>query len=836
MSQENNTGFEQEEQALSIRELWSMCVARWPWFVGSILLCLLIATFYILKTPPVFSRQASILIKEDPKKSNSIGDVSAEFANMGLGMSRLNVNNEIISFSSPDLMTEVVKRLHLETNYAFNGGFFTPGHRLYKRTLYGSTLPMQVEFLDLGNSDVVSFVVVPQEDSLLTLKDFRIKKEKFKDKVTAAPGDTVQTVAGRVILRPNPYFNGEWDEDLLISRGSYYGTARRYLSHLAVTLADKNATVINLTLNDVNTQRAVDVLNMLVNVYNEQWIMDKNLITTSTNDFIAERLRVIEKELGNVDSSISDFKSRNRMPDLSAAASMDMQLSVKASQQITEVNNQISIARYLLAYIRDSKGKLLPANTGLNDSNVSSAINNYNATLLQRNRLAENSSEENYLVKDLDQQLASMSTMIVSSIENFITAQNMLLQSYQTTQSMLDARVVSNPQQAGQLLSDERQQKVKESLYLFLLQKREENELSQAFTAHNNRVITRPGGGSAPISPKRMMILLVALVLGFGIPFGLIYLLEITNTTVRGRKDLENMSAPFVGEIPAMFARKRHLWDHLIPRISRKDDPSDRKIVVKPHSRDIINEAFRVIRTNLEFMRGSESNGSVFMLTSVNPGSGKTFISSNLSTAFAIKKKKVIAVDLDLRKKSLSVFAGSPKKGVSNYLAGKEADFHTLIVKNIEGSGLDILPVGTLPPNPSELLSDPKLESMISQLKKEYEYVFLDCPPVEIVTDADIINRFVDTTLFVIRAGVLDRAMIPEIDKYYKQGKYKNMCIILNGTDGGGRYGYRYGYKYGYRYGNSYGHYGSYGSYGFYGSYYGSDSKEVDDEEAETKA
>ena len=490
-------------------------------------------------------------------------------------------------------------------------------------------------------------------------------------------------------------------EDLLVSRGGYYGTARAYLSRLTVALADKNATVINLTMNDVNTQRAVDVLNMLVNVYNEQWIKDKNLITTSTNEFIAERLRVIEKELGNVDSSISDFKSRNRMPDLSAAASMDMQLSVQASQQITEINNQISIARYILTYIRDSRGKLLPANTGLKETNIANVINQYNTALLQRNRLVESSSEENYLVKDLDQQLASMSAVIISSIENFITSQNMLLQSYQDTQSMLDARVVSNPQQAGQLLSDERQQKVKEALYLFLLQKREENELSQAFTAYNNRVVSMPGGGSQPISPKRMMILLVALVFGFGLPLGLIYMLEITNTTVRGRQDLENMTAPFVGEIPAAFARKQHLWDHLIPWVSRKEDPSDRKIVVKPHSRNVINEAFRVVRTNLEFMRGQEEGkGGVFMLTSVNPGSGKTFISSNLSTAFAIKKKKVIAVDLDLRKKSLSVFAGSPKKGVSNYLAGKEPDFHPLIVKNIEGSGLDILPVGTLPPTP----------------------------------------------------------------------------------------------------------------------------------------
>ena len=220
MSQENNTSFEQEEQALSIRELWTMCVARWPWFVGSVLLCLIIASVYILKTPPVYTRQASVLIKEDPKKSNTIGDVSTEFANIGLGMARVNVSNEIISFTSPDLMTEVVKRLHLETNYAFKGGFFTPGHRLYKRTLYGSSLPLQVEFLDLGNSDGVSFAIDPGEEGQLTLKNFRWKKEKYKEKIAAAVGDTVQTVAGRGVLRSNPYCNAPREPRRLLCHGT----------------------------------------------------------------------------------------------------------------------------------------------------------------------------------------------------------------------------------------------------------------------------------------------------------------------------------------------------------------------------------------------------------------------------------------------------------------------------------------------------------------------------------------------------------------------------------------------------------------------------------------
>ncbi len=828
MSNENSTFVveEQDNSAINLSELWSMSIVRWPWFVGSIVLCLLIAYIYILRTPPEYTRQASVLIKEETKGNSISVDVSQTFADMGFGNSRVNVYNEIVNFSSPDLMTDVVKRLNLETSYRLKGGLFKEGHRLYDKTLYGSSLPLSVKFLDLGNSENASFRMAPAKDEgQFVLSHFTRGQEESKETVTVALGDTVETLAGRLIISPTAYYvPEEVNGTILVSRRGYYAAALSYLNNFTVALHDKNSTVLDLTMNDVNIQRATDVINMVINVYNENWIKDKNLITTSTNEFIADRLRVIEKELGDVDSNISDFKSRNRMPDILASANMDMQLSVQASQQITDITNQISIAKYLLSYIRDSHGKLLPADAGLKESSTTELINQYNTALLQRNRLVESSSEENYLVKDLDQQLSSMKGVILSSIDNYIIAQNMQLQSYQSTQQMLDQRVVSNPQQAGLLLSDERQQKVKEALYLFLLQKREENELSQAFTAYNTRVVNRPGGGNNPIAPRKMMILLVALVMGVAIPIGLIILLEMTNTTVRGRRDLENMNTPFIGELPAAFSRKFHLWDHLIPGKSQADNPEDRKIMVQPHKRDIINEAFRVVRTNIEFMNSGETKNKVIMFTSANPGSGKTFVASNLSTAFAIKGKRTIAIDLDLRKQSLSPFAGKPKKGISNYLAGREEDFHPLIVRNIGGTGLDILPVGTLPPNPSELLSDPRLGIMLDQLRKEYDYIFLDCPPVEIVTDADIISRLVDITVFVVRAGVMERSLLPQVDKFYASHKYKNLVMLLNGTESEGRYGSRYGYKYGYshygygRYGYGYGH-----SYG-YGSAYGSDS------------
>lgn len=824
----NNENVLEEQQQLTLQDLWTMCAARWPWFLGAVVACLAIAALYISSQPPVFSSSASVLIKENSKNA-SIGDVSQTFTQLGFGTARVNVYNEIISFQSPDLMVEVAKRLHLDISYRYEGGLFKTGHRLYDRTLYGSSLPLVVEFPDFGNSDGISFRISQSGTDQFVIKDIVYRGEKLKENYNFAPGDTVATPAGRIVISKPAFREGdvELDEDLLVDRTSYYNAGRRYRGGLGVSLSDKMATVIGLSFRDVNTQRAVDILNMLINVYNENWIKDKNLITTSTNEFISDRLEVIEQELGNVDSSISDFKSRNRMPDIKTATSMNMQLTVETGRQITDLSNQISIAQFLLTYIGDSKDKLLPADAGLRESNISGMINDYNSLILQRNRLVESSSEDNYLVKDLDNQLTSMRSAIISSINNYITAQNMLLRSYQSTQSKLDARVESAPQQAGELLSDERQQKVKETLYIYLLEKREENQISQAFTAYNTRVLSQPFAGSSPIAPRKMMIFLVALALGLGLPFAAIYLLEITNTKVRGKKDLERMAAPIAGEIPPAFAKKQHLWYHLLPKsLKLKDNPKDRKIVVKPHSRNIINEAFRVVRTNIEFMSTKNQGGTVIMFTSANPSSGKTFISSNLATAFAIKGKKSIALDLDLRKKSLSSFAGNPKKGISNYLAHREADFHPFIVRNIEGTGLDILPVGTLPPNPAELLADERLGYMIGQLRSEYDFIFLDCPPVEIVTDADLINPYTDITLFVIRAGVMDRRLLPDVERYYSEKKYRNLVLILNGTEATGRYGYRYGYS---RYGYHYGHYGSYGSYG-YGSYYSSGKEEEESE------
>lgn len=806
---ENNNNYNrpessQEDNNLSLKDIWALCVNHWKWFAISLAVCLLAATYYVLTTVPVYTRSASVLIKEDRRSGSVSSDISSAFSDLGFGQTRVNVNNEIINFLSPDLMQQVVRNLHLDVDYKVKG------HR-YKYTIYGSNLPIQIEFLDLGRNESAGLKLDLKDSSSCVLSDFTLHGDKVKGKkVTATYGDTTDTPLGKVLIVSRSEYTDHTNDGrpILINRSGILAATRRYRSHLSATLSDKNTTVINLGFKDVNTQRAEDVLRMVINVYNENWIKDKNQITTSTNEFIADRLRVIEQELGHVDKTITSYQSEHRIPDYKAAASMDMQLSAEAGKHLMELNNQLSIARFLQSDISGAApGTLLPANVGINDPSTQGQINQYNTMMLQRNRLIESSSEENLLVKDLDQQLSSLRSSILTSLDNYIKSIGIQIRSSQQAQRSSQARVSDIPLQAGRMLSDERQQKVKEALYLYLLQKREENELSQAFTAYNTRVVTSPSGPSAPIAPNKKMIYLVALLLGIAIPFAWFYLKEVLNTTVRGRKDLENMSAPFLGELPSTY-QKKNIFD----RIKITDNPEDRKIVVMPHSRNVINEAFRVVRTNLEFMRGKDAGSKVLMVTSFNVGSGKTFVSSNLATALAIKGKKVIILDLDLRKRSLSELAGQPKRGLADYLNGHTDDWASLVVHQVGGNALDVLPVGTMPPNPAELLAEPRLAALLNELRESYDYIFLDCPPIEIVTDADLIAPLADITLFIVRAGLLERSMLGQVEKYYSSKKYNNMALLLNGTESAGRYGYKYGYKYGYAYGKYGSSYGSYGS------------------------
>lgn len=786
---------EKEESLLSLPELWHLLQSNWYWFLISLVISLGAAFIYLLKTPAVYVRQASIVIKDQAQ--NNRGFSGTDLADFDFFSSNVNIENEILTLKAEATMAEVVNKLKLNTAYYTRKG-------LKNIDLY-RTSPIQVLFSSNDPNLGLSCSVEILPDNQVRLSQFSSSADTGIIETEAITGtmlNPIITPIDTIWIIPTVTFSKEWlHTSINIIKTPVHTTAKNFATALQVELAEKKSTFINLSIQDVSTRRADDVLNTLIQVYNDNWIKDKNLIAISTSAFINERLKVIEHELGDVDDNISDFKSKNLLPDIAKASDLYMQQSTENDKHLLALSGQLAIAGYIRQYMNDPvhNWQLLPSNSGIENLNIEKQISEYNALILQRSKLINNSSERNPLLVNLNESITAMRNAIIHSMDNLIVTLKMQMDNLQHSEKQTTERIASSPDKAKYLLSVERQQKVKEALYLYLLQKREENELSQAFTAYNTRIVNPPYGDPEPASPRNKKVLLIAFAIGLLLPFGILYLLSSLNTTVRGRKDLEKLTLPFAGEIPYAGRKKRYLT-------FKKQETEPATVVVKEKNRNIINEAFRVVRTNMDFMRVQTGETQVTMFTSFNPGSGKTFISINLAVSMAIKGKKAVVIDLDMRKASLSAYINSPSRGISGYLSGQIQDYNEIIYKGELHPLLDIIPVGTLPPNPAELLLENRLENLLHELRQSYDYIFIDCPPVALVADASIIGKFADLTVFVVRCRLMDRRMLPDIEALYQEHKFKSMALILNGTFySSARYGY---HKYGYSYGYGEGYYG----------------------------
>lgn len=771
---------------IRIQDLWSMFVPKWYWFAISLFITLTIAVLYLLSTPPIYTRTAAILVKDNSKSSSSTSAMN-DFSDLGIFKSNTNINNELLTLKSPTLMTEVVNRLGLNETFTIRKGLKNVD--LYKVS------PVTITFCDKIEVPL-SFTIKFSSKEAFAISELEISGEDIGETLSAQMGDSIQTSAGIMIVSPTQEFTDAFiGTSIRYVRGSVRAAVDTYSNALVAELGNEDATIINLSINDTSIRKAEDILNTLIEVYNENWIRDKNQIAVSTSQFISDRLGVIESELGHVDENISSYKSEHLLPDVQAASSLYMAQSAENNKELSTLNNQLSTAQYIRRELNTKQlDQTLPANSGIVTANIETQISEYNNLVLDRNRLIANSSEKNPLVKNMASSLQSMQRTIIQSVDNLIVSLNTQIRSLRRQEEATTNRLASNPNQAKYLLSVERQQKVKEELYLYLLQKREENELSQAFTAYNTRLITAPRGSMFPTAPRKMNILLVAFAVGLLVPAVGIFMKENMNTKVRGRKDLENLSIPFIGEIPQYSGTKKKWWE-----FKHRKRQDMKTIVVNEGNRNIINEAFRVLRSNMDFMASKDNNQHVFVLTSFNPGSGKSFLAINIAISFAIKKKKILVIDGDLRHRTVSSYVDSPNKGLSDYLNNQIEDWKEIIVSYKGYTNLHILPIGTIPPNPTELLEDSKLSMLIEALRPEYDYIFIDCPPVDIVADAQIIEKWADRTIFVVRSGLLDRSMLSELENMYTGKRFKNLSMILNGTEStGGRYGYRYGYHYGY--------------------------------------
>ena len=783
---------DERDDGVSLRDVLIECASRWRWYVVTVTVALIVGVLYVKKTQPVYKRDASIMVLERNRKPTIINELLNDYMDFGFFSDNTNVNNVIAAIKSPDVMSEVVGLLDLDVSYTTSGMF-------YDNTLYGKSLPVKVVFRDLDEDDAAALHLSLDGRGGVKMSGFvKNGKELHSPDLTCNVGQTVNTPLGRLTIKSTSHYSGVSpdNDEIDVRKTAKRAAANRFLGGLSVEIGDKKSTILDLSYRDVSGERAEDILSAVIDIYNKVWMKNRNEVTAGATRFLDERLAIIERELDSVDTDISKYKSDNLLPDIEKAYSLSMERADKNSAILLGLNTQLSVAGYIRDFIaaRVNTNQLIPVNVGLDNDKIDALIDKYNALQLERNKLVANSGEGNPLIKDMDSQLAQMRRSVLNSLNNLMVSLSTHIGHLQNYEQKTNTDISTNPTQAKVLLSVERQQKVKEALYLFLLQRREENQLSQSFNADNTQIIKSPSGSDVPLAPKTGMIMLVALVVGLALPTGVVYLLETTNNKVRGRKDVEErVTAPLVGEIPLVEDERRGV-------MSLKPQPAkDYGVVVEHGNHDVINEAFRIMRTNIEFLNAPGSGASVQMMTSYNTGSGKTFLTLNLASCLAIKEKRVLVVDCDLRTAALSRYADSQKPGLSDYLGRHIDDVDTIIHHVKVCPGLDILPSGTIPPNPAELLASDRFAALLQVLRTRYDYIFIDCPPIDAVADTSIISHYVDRSLFVVRAGKLERAMLDDLEKLYRSGRLNNLAVILNGTRCAGTiYAYRYGYSYGY--------------------------------------
>lgn len=774
----------EEKRIVRMSNVISITMSHWPWIVVSVMVCVILAVLYTMHQQPLYSRNAAVVIKDDNQSGSSLGTQFSAFASMGMFGSGLNIRDEINKMQSPDLMKEVVKRLELNNTYEIPG-------RLRDNLCYGDSLPVKISIPEIKNqSSSLKLRVAANGD--ITVQDVSIKGEKVNfNRKQAFKFDTpVKTPLGTMIVTKGPNYHPGEPYIINWSHKPIYKATTDFSNAVDIKLQDMYGNTIEMAILDPSIQRAEDILNTIIEVYNENWIENKNLSAMATTKFINERLGSLEKELGGVDKDIADFQSSTLMPDVSQTAAVYIRNNQAAEQAIYDLNNRLQVSQYLRQYMTDAatKDQILPSNIGIENNALNQQIVEYNKKLMERNRLSINSSDNHPTILAYDNDLAGMRAAIIMALDNNVKTLSTQLRNAQAERDKAQARLAGTPGQASHLLSVGREQKVKENLYLFLLQKREENELSRAFTAYNTQIIASPYGDVVPVAPRKVIICAVAFLFGLMLPFFVTFLVQTLNTRIRSKKQIEPLGLPILGEIPVWHPSKKYLRE-------LAEDGLPPVLAVRPGNRNVINDAFRVMRANLRFMLGNnikEGHGSVVMMTSLVAGSGKSFISVNLGVSLALRKSKVLIIDCDLRHGSTSQIVSSPNRGISDYLNGNTDDINRLIVHDADGLGLDVLPVGKFPPNPTELLEGERFKPLIEELRRYYDYIIIDCPPYANMADAKIVNTAADCCLFVVRIGLFQIQDIPFLKQLYDDKELKNLTLIINGSTEGNseRYGY----------------------------------------------
>ena len=804
MKEENTYGSVQEadEKKIDIQEVLFKYLIHWPWFLGAVLICLFGAWLYLHMATPVYNISATVLIKDD-KKGGGAG-MASELENLGLDgliSSSQNIDNEIEVLRSKTIAKEVVIDLNLYILYKDEDEF--PAKDMYKTSpVQVSLLPQEAELLD--EPIVVEMSLHPQGSLDVSVKVEDEEYQKHFEKLPAVFPTNRGTLAffqtpDSVLVSKNieDANSEEKVRNIKAIINHPLRVARWYCTNMIIEPTSKTTSVAVISLKNSSLRRGQDFINKLLEMYNINTNNDKNEIAQKTAEFIDERIGIISRELGSTEESLEAFKRNAGITDLMSEAQIALTGNAEYEKKRVENQTQINLVEDLRKYMKKNEYEVLPSNIGLRDVGLVTQIERYNEMLVERKRLLRTSTENNPAIINLDTSIRAMATNVEVTLERtlqglFITKADLDREANRYLRRISDA-----PGQERQYVSIARQQEIKAGLYLMLLQKREENAITLAATANNAKIIDDAIADEIPVSPKGKMIYLIALVLGVGIPVGVIYLINLTKFRIEGRSDVEKLtSLPIVGDIPLT-------------------DEKQGAIAVFENQNNLMSETFRNIRTNLQFML--ENDKKVILVTSTVSGEGKSFISANLAISLSLLGKKVVIVGLDIRKPGLNKVFNIPRKeiGITQYLANPENNLMDLVQLSDVSKNLYILPGGTVPPNPTELLARDGLNKAIETLKKNFDYVILDTAPVGMVTDTLLIGRVADLSVYVCRADYTHKNEYTLINELAEKDKLPNLCTVINGLDLKRRkYGYYYGYgKYGkyYGYGKRYGYGYGYG-------------------------
>lgn len=784
----------EDEKPIDYKAILFEYLMYWPWFVACLILCLIGAWGYLRYQTPVYNVNATVLIKQDDKRKSSANSPLATMQDLGMLSMASNFDNEMEILHSRTLIKKVVNTLGLNIRYAEPRSFG------YALPLYKHDTPIKVWMTPEEAerlTDPLSLQLNCTPDGKVKASAYYLQhgEEAATDKTFDRLPGVLVTPVGTLTLNAKDSTGIREERTIQVQIISPTTAAKMCQGNLSAEPTSKQTTIVKLNYNDSHVGRGLDFLTTLVALYNADANDDKNEVASRTAEFIDERISIINHELGTTENELASYKQKAGLTDLTSDAQLALQGNAEYEQKRAENATQLRLVGFLKEYIErpENRMEIIPANIGVSDNGLSTLIGQYNEMLTERKRLLRTSSESNPAVVNLDTSLEANRKNILTSVASVLKGLEITRNDLNREATQFANKISNAPQQEKELLSISRQQEIKASLYLMLLQKREENAITLAATANNGRMVEEPLAGGM-VGPNSKTYYMLALILGLGIPVAFIFLRNLLRFKIESRADVENITdVPVVGDIPLT-----HTEGH--------------PIVVQENRNGLMEEVFRSVRTNVQYMLGEGQK--VILFTSTTSGEGKSFNAGNLACSFAFMGKKVVIVGLDIRKPGLNkVFEISHKeRGITQYLADpKHTDLLSLCQPSAISPNLFILPGGSVPPNPTELVARKALDEAIEKLKQYFDYIILDTAPIGMVTDTQLIARVADLSVYVCRADYTHKSDYELINDLKRENKLPNLCTLINGIDMNQR---KNGYYYGY------GKYGKYGKYG-YGKKYG---------------